>query len=418
MVFVFLTTTLTLRYLGNSSYGIWTTIYSIISWIYLLDFGFSNVLKTELPTLSSKDKHQINILISTIYVGIAIIAIAILGCYLILGFVISYSEFLNISSTEVNFNFLLLINLLFSLSILIVGNYKSLFSGTLKTHLVEFSLMITQIIIYLLIYFISNKNLLSDYPKLLIVSMIFGITNLLVGTFFTFKFFRSNKYLNVSFSLFSFKTLKIKTNLGLKFFVIQTCMIIIFSTDYVLIVKYFGPEAVANYDLILKIFQVPLLLAIAGLSPFWSVFANKFAAKEFVWIKNTLVIYNYSFSIFIIAILVLNFFIDEIIYIWVGTIIDTFNTLLLTISFYVIFRSYTAMYNYFLNGINKINLTLYLTIFGAIINIPLCVLLIKTDIGVAAIVIGTCISIFPTTIILPIQSFSIINKKIKDLKNG
>ena len=139
MVFVFLTTTLTLRYLGNSSYGIWTTIYSIISWIYLLDFGFSNVLKTELPTLSSKDKHQINILISTIYVGIAIIAIAILGCYLILGFVISYSEFLNISSTEVNFNFLLLINLLFSLSILIVGNYKSLFSGTLKTHLVEFS---------------------------------------------------------------------------------------------------------------------------------------------------------------------------------------------------------------------------------------------------------------------------------------
>ena len=76
-------------------------------------------------------------------------------------------------------------------------------------------------------------------------------------------------------------------------------------------------------------------------------------------------------------------------------------------------RTFTAMYNYFLNGINKINLSLGLTIFGAVINIPLCIALIKADFGVTGIVIGTCISILPTTIALPIQAFKILNKKIK-----
>jgi Na+-driven multidrug efflux pump len=72
------------------------------------------------------------------------------------------------------------------------------------------------------------------------------------------------------------------------------------------------------------------------------------------------------------------------------------------------------MYNYFLNGINKINLTLWLTVFGAVINIPLCIILINAGMGVSGIVIGTCISILPTTVVLPIQAFQIINRKIKE----
>ena len=89
------------------------------------------------------------------------------------------------------------------------------------------------------------------------------------------------------------------------------------------------------------------------------------------------------------------------------------KTLLFSISLYITMRAFTAMYNYFLNGINKINLTLWLTVFGAIINIPLCILLIKSGWGVSGIVIGTCISILPTTVALPIQTFNIINRKIK-----
>ena len=191
-------------------------------------------------------------------------------------------------------------------------------------------------------------------------------------------------------------------------------MIVIYSTDYLLITKYFGPKDVANYDIVLKVFQVPMMLAIAALSPYWAIFSKTFAEKKYLWIKNTLMIYNFTFLFFVAGIAVLTLIINEIIYLWLNIRFEISRILLLFISIYITMRSFTAMYNYFLNGINKINLTLWLTIFGALINIPLCILLINAGLGVSGIVIGTCISILPTTVALPIQAFNIINRKIKE----
>ena len=413
MILVFLTTSLTFKYLGNTDYGIWVTIYSIISWVYLLDFGFSNVIKTKLPTLLQDKQKEVNILISTIYIGIGAISLLILLFFLILNLFVSFADFLNINIAFVNFNAILFLNLLFSALILIIGNYKALFVGVVKTHIVEFSMMTIQLVVFCLIFLLYRYDLFQGNSKILMVSYVFGIVNLLIGIGFTIYFFTKNKDIRVSFKYFDLSILKINASLGLKYFIIQACMIVIYSTDYVLITKYFGPKDVANYDIVLKIFQVPMLLVISGLSPFWSIFSKTFVEQKYAWIRKTLVIYNFSFLFFIAGITVLTFIINEIIFLWMNVRFEISKTLLLTISIYISMRTFTAMYNYFLNGINKINLSLGLTIFGAVINIPLCIVLIKAGFGVSGIVIGTCISILPTTIALPMQAFNIINRKIK-----
>ena len=112
MILVFLTTSLTFKYLGNTDYGIWVTIYSIISWVYLLDFGFSNVIKTKLPTLLQDRQKEVNVLISTIYIGIGAISLLILLFFLILNLFVSFADFLNIDIAFVNFNAILFLNLL------------------------------------------------------------------------------------------------------------------------------------------------------------------------------------------------------------------------------------------------------------------------------------------------------------------
>lgn len=417
MFLVFLTTSITFKYLGSNDYGIWTTIYSIISWVYLLDFGFSNVIKTELPTITKDKTKEINTLITTLYVGIGIVSLTILGLYFILNMFVSVGDFLNIDTKLMNFNFILLLNLLFSLSILVVGNYKSLLVGVFKTHLVEFSLLIIQFFIFIFIFLLNKNNLFYDHQKVLVVSWIYGIVNVSVCICFSVYFFYTNKNIKIALKYFDFSVLKVKSNIGFKYFIIHICMIIIFSTDYILIEKYFGPNEVANYDIVLKIYQVPMLLTITALSPFWSIFSNRFAEKKYKWIKKTLVIYNVSFLVFISGIILLYFIVEKIIFLWMKTTLEISKSLLVSISFYIIFRSFTAMYNYFLNGINKINLSLYLTILGAVINIPICLILIKTNLGVSGIVVGTCFSILPLTIILPIQAFNIINKKIKISKD-
>ena len=414
MVLVFLTTSLIYKYLGSNDYGIWVTIYSIISWVYFLDFGFSNVIKTKLPTLLNNKEKEVSILISTIYIGIGAISLLILLLFLTLNCFISFADFLNIDVAFVNFNGLLFLNLLFSTFILIIGNYKALFVGVVKTHVVEFSLMVIQLFIVFAIFILYKYDLFQNYSKIFLVSNVFGLLNLLIGIGFTIYFFKKNKGIVISFKNFDLSILKINASLGLKYFIIQACMIVIFSTDYVLITKYFGSKDVANYDIVLKVFQVPMLLVIAALSPYWSIFSKTFSEKKHIWIKKTLVTFNLLFPFFIVGIAVLTFLINEIIYLWMNVRFEISKALLITISIYVSMRTFTAMYNYFLNGINKINLSLWLTIFGAVINIPICIALIKTGFGVSGIVIGTCISILPTTIALPIQAFRIINRNIKE----
>lgn len=388
MILVFLTTSLTFKYLGKNDYGIWVTIYSIISWVYFLDFGFSNVIKTKLPTLLQDKQKEVNVLISTIYIGIGAISLFILLLFFLLNLVVSFADFLNIDVAFVNFNAILFLNLLFSALILIIGNYKALFVGVVKTHIVEFSMMIIQLFVFCFIFLLYKWNLFQGHSKVLMVSCVFGMLNLLIGLGFTIYFFNKNKDIKVSFQYFDLNILKINASLGLKYFIIQACMIVIYSTDYVLITKYFGPKDVANYDIVLKVFQVPMMLIIAALSPFWSIFSKTFVEQKYSWIRKTLVIYNLSFLFFIAGIAVLTLIIDEIIYLWMNVRFKISKTLLLWISIYIIMRAFTSMYNYFLNGINKINLTLWLTVFGAIINIPLCILFIKSGIGVSGIVIG------------------------------
>ena len=413
MILVFLTTSLTFKYLGKNDYGIWVTIYSIISWVYLLDFGFSNVIKTKLPTLLYNKEKEVSVLLSTIYIGIGAISLIILLLYSILNIFVSFADFLNLDSAFVNFNTILFLNLTFSAFILIIGNYKALFAGVIKTHIVEFSMMVIQLFVCCFIFLLYKFDLFNSISKVFLVSCVFGFLNLFIGIGFTIYFFNKNKNIKVSYKHFDLSILKINASLGLKYFIIQACMIVIYSTDYLLITKYFGTKDVANYDIVLKIFQVPMMLTIAALSPFWSIFSKSFVEQKYRWIKHTLIIYNISFLIFIGGIVVLTLIIDEIIYIWMNVRFEISKTLLFSISLYITMRAFTAMYNYFLNGINKINLTLWLTVFGAIINIPLCILLIKSGWGVSGIVIGTCISILPTTVALPIQTFNIINRKIK-----
>jgi O-antigen/teichoic acid export membrane protein len=415
MILVFLTTSTVNNYLGKIDYGIWAAIYSFISWVYLLDFGFTNVIKTKLPIhILEKDGKKTNELISTIYVGVGIIAATIIGVFLLINTFYSPSEFFNIKASSVNFNLLLLVNLLFSVFILVVGSHKSLFVGVLKTHLVEFSLMMIQLLIYISITSVSRFDLFPNNPKILTVSMVYGLVNITVGIIFTVYFFKKHKDIKISLKYFNLAVLKENTTLGMRFFLIQVCMIVIYSTDHLLILKYFGSKEVGEFDIVLKLFQVPMLLLTAGLSPFWSIFSKAYAEKKYLWIKKIFYIYNLSFILFILGIVVLNYLINDIIFLWIHSHIAIPNLLLIAVSVYITMISYAAIYQFFLNGLNNIKLSMSVIIFQAIVNIPVCIFLIKCGYGIPGVVIGNCLCILPATIATPVQSFFIINKRIKE----
>jgi Na+-driven multidrug efflux pump len=79
---------------------------------------------------------------------------------------------------------------------------------------------------------------------------------------------------------------------------------------------------------------------------------------------------------------------------------------------FVLIRIYGDLYMSFLNAIGKLKWQLYLSVFGAIINIPLSVLFVNTlELGSSGVILATCVSLISLSILMPFQTYLELNKK-------
>ncbi len=70
----FILVPLTIHYLNPVNYGIWLTLYSVISWFGLLDIGLGNGLRNKFAeALASNDVKSAKIYLSTAYAMLSII---------------------------------------------------------------------------------------------------------------------------------------------------------------------------------------------------------------------------------------------------------------------------------------------------------------------------------------------------------
>ena len=405
---VYLTIPFLLKFLGKENYGVWVTVFSVVSILFFLDGGIANGLKTKLSkALSAK-----NYLISKEYIATSYIFIfAVSTLFFCIGFLflhsLNLSSLLNISSEikETTLKDLFLITLIFVVTNFILSLYKTLFYAAQKAAVIEISVFVYQLLVFGFIYYASNYLTSSLHY----VAIVYGLANAVIGLLFSIIFFKNNMKLLPSFSHFKIERLKEIFGLSINFFIIQLCMIIIFTSDNVLISNLLGPEEVANYDIVFKLFQVLITFSIIILEPFWALFSDAYQKNDYSWIKKSLKRLNKLFLFLILGVVLLAFLAESIINLWVGNIISVNDLLIYSMAIFVLIRIYGAIYMFFLNGIGAIKLQTRLYVFGAIINIPLSILFVKHyNLGSSGIILGTIISILAITIFLPIQSYKIL----------
>ena len=409
MVVVYLTIPFLLSFLGKENYGVWVTIFSIVNVLFFIDAGIVNGLKTKLSkSLSNKEYILSREYITTSYITIFLIA----SFFLITGYIflnnVNLSHFLNTSENinETKLKNVFLITLIFIVTNFFLSVYKALFYALQKAAIVEIAMFCYQALVLVLVVY-GIKNLPSSLNY---IAITYGISNFIVGIIFSIIFFSKNKHLKPKRRYFKKERLNDLMSLSIDFFVIQLCMIVIFTTDNVLISNILGPEEVANYDVVLKLFQVLITLSIVVLEPYWALFSDAYQKRDFNWIKSVLKKFNRLFYILIAAVILLVLFTKTILEIWIGKIIEIKELLIYLMGVFVLVRIYGAIYMFFLNGIGKIKLQKWLYILGAIINIPLSIYLAKEcNLGSSGIILGTIFSILSITIALPIQSYKILN---------
>ena len=371
MIIMFLMVSLSIKYLGPENYGIWIVLSGVVSWAGMFDFGLSHGLRNHLAISIAKNEYKEGqSYVSTTYFLLLIIAIifAVIGTICIIFF--DLQQILNVNNIpESTLKSLSLIILLLFLFQFFLKPITSILQANQVPYYTQVIGLVGSIVSLSSIYIFWNfYNSLSINTYALFVSGA-PVLALLIASIVLFK----NKFKKIRpiIAQIKFKNLKKIGGLGFHFFIIQLCLLVVYSSDNYIISYLFGPSEVTTYAIPYKYFSVLTILFTVIMSPYWSAITDAYTKNEFEWIKNTV---NRLLKILLggLGIAFLMYVFSGFIFnIWVGKEIVVPSALTALMGIYSVLMGVQTLFSYFSNGLGKIRVQMIVYIFCAVINIPL-----------------------------------------------
>jgi len=404
---------LTLNYLTPYEYGVWLTLSSTLAWIDYFDIGLGSGLRNKLSEALSQD----NLVLAKKYVSttffllllisfILFILFIFLNQWLDWGGILNLTEDIGLRISQMIWIVFLGVIIAFVLKI-VTYIYFAKQLPVINSSITLLSQLISLLLIYFLTYFRTEDRLewiayIYSFSPVLILSIFFIIT------------FTHYKYLCPSLNSLDIKLSSGLMNLGLKFFFIQISCLLIYTTSNLIISRNLSPDEVTPYSIAFRYFNILFMVFSIIISPMWNAVNEAYNKEDYQWIVKTISILN-KFILVISLCAFIMLICSKFIYkLWIGSsVIIPFN-LNLALAIYVLILIYSSLYSHFLNGMNKLNLQLYVIVIMGIIFVPLASFLSK-EIGTVGVAISLCIVNTPGAIINHIQYKKIINSKIKKI---
>lgn len=393
-------------YFNNRSVlGLWFTILSIINWVLTFDLGIGNGLRNNLSeALVRQDKQKIKELISSAYIilGIITLIITIAGCFLLRLF--NWNSILNVGKVAADHRILLKTVLIIFCSITLQLWLRIIISilYALQRNVLANSLgVITNLIILFYIAFFKTGNTNTDLVNLAIVNASAVIAPLIFATVYVFA--ASLKESKPAAVFYSKDSAKKVLSLGGAFFIIQISLLVIHSTNQVLISKIYNAGSVVDYQLYYKIFSIASMVLLLFTQPVWSAITHAYAENNLNRIKNIYKCLTAAAIFGGICCFAVIPFLQTIFDLWLGIHVITANsTTAVIFAFYSLTELSILASTCIANGISKLKCQLIFITFAAVIKIPITLLLsafIKTW---DSVMIANIIILLPIVIIQPI----------------
>jgi O-antigen/teichoic acid export membrane protein len=415
-----------LGYLGNSTtYGVWATISSFLTWFVIFEVGLGSGLKNKLAeALARGDLELGRTYVSTCYaiMGIVISVVSILffiGAYHV-DWVAVYGsprstpeEAAQLASmrqelTTVSFVVFGMFFLRFAIKLItdvLLAHQRSGLSNALG----PLGNILCLPIIYLLTFFTKGS--------LLYLGLTFSLVPVLVLSGASIYLYSTEyKAIAPSFRYVKFEYAKDLLNVGVRFFIIQISAIVIFQSTYFVITQFFGSSAVAGYDVLFKFFNtIQIVFAIIA-QPYWPAFTEAWIKEDITWIRRTVKGLLKVWFGFIIFGFIMYFASDLAFYYWLGPErlqilkLPYLLRFLLVLSFLIF--NFGMVFNMFINGVGKVLLQTWCLIIGALLFIPSVYFFIDyLGWGIEGVVISTIIANFYSLFVAPVHYYKIINNK-------
>lgn len=407
---------LTIDYLSPTKYGIWLTLTSVIGWFVFFDIGLGNGMRNKFAEAKAAGNDVLaRTYISTTYAIITIIAALLFVVFFAINQFLNWGEILNVSSgiQEIE-NLVFIIYTVFCLQFIVklinvvfIADQKPAISNAINT----LGSLLSLLVVYILIK--------TSQGSLLYLGASFSIINLIIPFIASVWVFNGvyKKY-KPSFKSIDFSLSKELLSVGVRFFITQIAAIVVTSTDNIIIAQLFGSEEVVVYNVSYKYFAVMSMVFTIVTSPYWSAFTEAYVKNDIAWIKQTILKISKLWIIALVAIILMLLFSTFIYHLWLGDRIIIPFQLSAVMAVWVILGTSIMIFGNFLAGVNKIQLSLYHSVFVSIINIPLSIFFAKNlGMGSTGVILASVACIFPRAIFQPIQYWKIINGTAKGIWN-
>lgn len=391
-------------FLGKDSYGLWLTIFSVISWMSFFDLGLGNGLRNYLTqTFSKNNIVKAKKYISTAYLSLGIVVITVLVIFQIIFLFIDWKSFfnlkVNIDESLVNVMSICLwgggLLLIFKLVVSVLQSKKQTGIGNLLVSVGSLLALIMLIII-------SNINIEDRLSRIAYVFSWSTPIVLLMYSIYYFGYKRSN--IRPSILMFDKSLLKDIFGLGIDFFLAQLLVLILNQSSNFIITQLLEPADVIVYYIPMRLFSVITIvmgMVSVNLLPYFTEANTCKDSQKMKMIINKFIKF-YCFILFLSLLLFV--FSDSIISLWTDNEVVVPKSLVFLNLLLVSITGVNTIFATLYNGIGKIRVQLPFLLLSVIIFLTLSFFLGK-NYGLNGIAIARICSQLPMTLFLVIGTY-------------
>ncbi|MGQ1890982.1 MATE family efflux transporter [Thermophagus sp. OGC60D27] len=410
---------LTLRFLGTELHGVWLTVGGIINWFGFFNIGLGTGLRNKLAeAFAQKDTKLARSYVSSTYAIISMISFLMLILLIIGALTLNWPKIVAISDSYegmlvstllIVFSFFAIRFVLKLIGIILVADQRPALSQMLQS--------ISSVLFFIGIWIALKYRIM--FGSLVVVGVLSSGSVLMVQAIASIILFSGRyKKIRPSIRYVDWHKFRSLASVGIQFFIVQISVIVMFSTDNIIISQITGPSDVVPYNVARKFFGITEMLFMIVLEPFWSAFTQAFVKKEFRWIRKSINQLLVLWGISVLGSLIMLALSGWVYRIWIGELVKVpFHLSVLMMLFFTI-KTWNNIFVYLINGVGKIRLQLYMSIIIALINIPVSVFFAKhMGMGSGGVILGTILCLAFGAVLHPIQYKKIINGTARGIWN-
>ena len=252
---------------------------------------------------------------------------------------------------------------------------------------------------------------LSSVETIDLVQYAFLSAFLPVFAYIGFSFFYYKKYLPQlmpDLKDTDFKAIKPIFLVSGQFFFMQISAVIMYEMTTFLLIRYFSPNEVAEYNIAYRYFNLFYIVFMTLLSPLWSLTTDAYLRGDVAWIIKMVKKYA-ILLVFIWFALTFGYFIRDIAFkLWLHDV-GVSPKIAFYVAVYMAVLSWNSLFLYVVTGAGKINVQFYLAIVNIILFLPMTHFLVKVlHWGIDGVFISNLIVLSFTSICIPLQAYLLL----------